>query len=125
MESPKEEQRSHASGARALRDDAPAAAPCPPPKEAVLVEAHAGVRYAWGFLPARAILLLLSVVNVLGMPYQLLMPEAKYLGAPQMVQVGDVGYLFGAVVFTRYLPTLRAVVSPSYIKMGLMQNTAV
>jgi hypothetical protein len=48
--------------------------PAPPPKESVLVEAHTGVRYAWGFLPARAILVLLSVVNVLGMPYQLLMP---------------------------------------------------
>ena len=48
--------------------------PAPPPKESVLVEAHAGVRYARGFLPARAILVLLSVVNVLGIPYQLLMP---------------------------------------------------
>jgi hypothetical protein len=48
--------------------------PAPPPKESVLVKAHAGVRYAWGFLPARALLVLLSVVHVLGMPYQFLMP---------------------------------------------------
>jgi MFS family permease len=40
----------------------------------VLKEAHAGVRYAWGYAPIRAVLLLLSVANLLGMPYQVLMP---------------------------------------------------
>ena len=48
----------------------PASSPRPP----LLVQAHAGVRYAWGYVPVRAILLLLTVTNLLGMPYQLLLP---------------------------------------------------
>ena len=44
------------------------------PRAPLLAEAHAGVRYAWGFTPVRAILLLLTVANLLGMPYQVLMP---------------------------------------------------
>src|SRR5262245_16529237 len=39
-----------------------------PPWTPVLVEAHAGVRYAWGCAPIRPILLLLSRANFLWMP---------------------------------------------------------
>jgi MFS family permease len=48
--------------------------PAPPPRTPLLVQAHAGVRYAWGYAPVRAILLLLTVANLLGMPYQVLLP---------------------------------------------------
>ena len=48
--------------------------PTAPPRTPLLAEAHAGVRYAWGFTPVRAILLLLTLANLLGMPYQVLMP---------------------------------------------------
>ena len=48
--------------------------PTAPPRTPLLAEAHAGVRYAWGFTPVRAILLLLTVANLLGMPYQVLLP---------------------------------------------------
>jgi MFS family permease len=48
--------------------------PTAPPRTPLLAEAHAGVRYAWGCMPVRAILLLLTVANLLGMPYQVLMP---------------------------------------------------
>ena len=49
---------------------------------------------------------------------------ATYLGAPTMVRVRDVDYLFGAVVFAR-LPTLQGIVRPLYIEMGLMQDTTI
>src|SRR5256886_524628 len=48
--------------------------PTAPPRTPLLAEAHAGVRYAWGYAPVRAILLLLTVANLLGMPYQVLLP---------------------------------------------------
>ena len=44
------------------------------PRAPVLAEAYAGVRYAWNFAPIRAILLLVGVVSLFGMPYQVLMP---------------------------------------------------
>ena len=40
----------------------------------MLAEAYAGVRYAWGFTPIRAILILVGAVSFLGVPYQVLMP---------------------------------------------------
>jgi MFS family permease len=40
----------------------------------LLAEAHAGVRYAWSCTPVRAMLVLLTVANLLGMPYQVLLP---------------------------------------------------
>ena len=48
--------------------------PAAPPRMPVLAEAAAGVRYAWGCTPIRAILLLVGVVSLLGLPYQVLMP---------------------------------------------------
>jgi predicted MFS family arabinose efflux permease len=219
--------------------------PADPSQAPVLEEADTGVRYAWDCVPIRAILLLLSVANVLGMPYQVLMPVfatevlhgdahtlgmltvasgvgaiigalylasrdsvvgfgrvlvwstglfglgliglsfarytavawlvlvgasggmmvltaasntvlqtiveddkcgrvmslytsvflglapvgslvagsvATYLGAPQTVRIGGVGCLLGAIVFARYLPTLRDMIQPIYAKMGLMQE---
>jgi MFS family permease len=78
----------------------PAAPPCTP----LLVQAHAGVRYAWGYAPVRAILLLLSVANLLGMPYQVLLPvfatdilhgNAYTLG--RLTAASGVGAILGAL----------------------------
>jgi MFS family permease len=75
-----------------------------PPRTSVLAEAHAGVRYAWGFTPVRAILLLLTVANLLGMPYQVLMPvfatdilhgDAHTLG--RLTAASGVGAILGAL----------------------------
>jgi MFS family permease len=68
------------------------------------VEAHAGVRYAWGYAPVRAILCLLSVANLLGMPYQVLLPvfatdilhgNAHTLG--RLTAASGVGAILGAL----------------------------
>jgi MFS family permease len=75
-----------------------------PPRTPVLAEAHAGVRYAWGCTPVRAILLLLTVANLLGMPYQVLMPvfatdilhgDAHTLG--RLTAASGVGAILGAL----------------------------
>ena len=77
----------------------PAASPHP-----LLVQAHAGVRYAWGYAPVRAILVLLSVANLLGMPYQVLLPvfatdilhgNAYTLG--RLTAASGVGAILGAL----------------------------
>src|SRR5712692_9847419 len=78
--------------------------PTAPPRTPLLAEAHAGVRYAWGFTPVRAILLLLTVANLLGMPYQVLMPvfatdilhgDAHTLG--RLTAASGVGAILGAL----------------------------
>jgi MFS family permease len=78
--------------------------PAAPPRTPLLVQAHAGVRYAWGYAPVRAILLLLSVANLLGMPYQVLLPvfatdilhgNAYTLG--RLTAASGVGAILGAL----------------------------
>lgn len=78
--------------------------PAPRPRTPLLAEAHAGVRYAWGVTPVRAILLLLTVANLLGMPYQVLMPvfatdmlhgDAHTLG--RLMAASGVGAILGAL----------------------------
>jgi len=78
--------------------------PTAPHRTPLLAEAHAGVRYAWGFTPARAILLLLTVANLLGMPYQVLLPvfatdmlhgDAHTLG--RLSVASGVGAILGAL----------------------------
>jgi len=78
--------------------------PTAPPQAPVLEEADTGLRYAWGFAPIRAILLLLSVANLLGMPYQVLMPvfatdilhgDAHTLG--RLTAASGVGAILGAL----------------------------
>jgi MFS family permease len=78
--------------------------PIIPSRAPVLVEAHAGVRYAWGCAPIRAILLLVSVANLLGMPYQILLPvlatdvlhgDAHTLGV--LTAASGVGAIIGAL----------------------------
>jgi MFS family permease len=78
--------------------------PAAAPRASVLVEAHAGVRYAWGYTPIRAILLLVSAANLLGMPYQVLLPvfatdvlhgDAHTLGV--LTAASGVGAILGAL----------------------------
>jgi MFS family permease len=78
--------------------------PAAPPRAPLLLEAHAGVRYAWGFVPIRAILLLVSAANLLGMPYQVLLPvfasdilhgDAHTLGV--LTAASGVGAILGAL----------------------------
>jgi MFS family permease len=78
--------------------------PAAPPQAPVLEEADTGLRYAWDFVPIRAILLLLSVANLLGMPYQVLMPvfatdilhgDAHTLG--RLTAASGVGAILGAL----------------------------
>lgn len=45
-----------------------------PERRHVLHEFHEGIRYAFGFKPIRSILLLLSLVSLMGMPYSVLIP---------------------------------------------------
>ena len=60
--------------------------------------------YAWGYAPVRAILVLLSVANLLGMPYQVLLPvfatdilhgNAYTLG--RLTAASGVGAILGAL----------------------------
>jgi MFS family permease len=48
--------------------------PRAPLRRPVLTETIDGMRYAWSCTPIRAILLLVSVVSLFGLPYQVLMP---------------------------------------------------
>ncbi len=60
----------------------------------VLADLAEGVRYAFGFAPIRAVLLLLALVSLMGMPYTVLMPimAASVLkGGPHTL-----GFLMGA-----------------------------
>jgi len=61
----------------------------------ILGELRDGFAYAWGFPPIRGILLLLSVVSLVGMPYTILMPifaSDVLRGGPQTL-----GFLMAAV----------------------------
>src|SRR5262249_19591778 len=80
--------------------------PKPPaaPETPVLEGVREGVRYAWGVAPIRAILLLLSMVSLLGVPYQVLMPmfaaevlqgDAHTLGT--LTAASGVGAIIGAL----------------------------
>jgi len=78
--------------------------PTAPPRTPLLAEAHAGVRYAWGCTPVRAMLVLLTVANLLGMPYQVLLPvfatdmlhgDAHTLG--RLTAACGVGAILGAL----------------------------
>jgi len=61
----------------------------------VLSELHDGLRYAFGFAPIRAILLLLAMLGLVGIPYRVLMPMI----ASQTLHGGahTLGFLMGAM----------------------------
>ena len=87
----------------------------PPPTERkrVVHDLHDGLRYAFGFAPIRAILLLLALVGLVGIPYRVLMPviasrtlhgSAHTLGF--LMAAMGVGALIGAL----YLASRKSVV---------------
>src|SRR4029079_17133168 len=60
-----------------------------------LAELGDGVRYAFGFVPIRSILLLVTLISLMGMPYTVLMPVI----AAQVLHGGPhtLGFLMGAM----------------------------
>lgn len=90
-----------------------APAPAQAREKDIFQDLWAGVRYAFGFLPIRNILLLLGLVSLVGMPYTVLMPVfAKDIlhGGPEtlgfLMACAGLGALIGAV----YLAARRTVV---------------
>jgi MFS family permease len=84
--------------------------PLPPREksETVIAELKQGWQYVAGFIPIRAILMLLTLVSLVGMPYTVLMPifAGKILhGCPHtlgfLMGATGVGALVGAVVLAR------------------------
>jgi MFS family permease len=80
---------------------------------AFLGELREGVRYAFGFAPVRALLLIVSLVSMLGMPYSVLMPQiaaGTLHGGPHtlgwLMTAAGAGALTGAA----YMATRRTVV---------------
>jgi MFS family permease len=72
-----------------------------------------GLRYAFGFLPIRNILLLLALVSLVGMPYTILMPVfAKDIlgGGAHTLGILMAGTGVGALVGTIYLAARNSVV---------------
>jgi len=69
--------------------------PRPGRRKRVLHELHDGLRYAFGFAPIRAILLLLAMLGLVGIPYRVLMP----IIASQTLHGGahTLGFLMGAM----------------------------
>ncbi len=65
--------------------------------DSILASLREGFRYAFGFPPVRAILMLLAVISLMGMPYSVLMPvfaEKILHGGPHTL-----GFLMGAAGF--------------------------
>ena len=79
----------------------------PTPHQAhVLHHLREGARYAFGFAPIREILLLLAVVNLVGIPYSVLMPafaKKVLLGGPATFGILMAGSGVGAVMGAAYL----------------------
>jgi MFS family permease len=64
------------------------------PEKRVLVDLRDGFRYAFGFAPIRSVLLLITLISLMGMPYTVLMPVI----AGQVLHGGPhtLGFLMGA-----------------------------
>ncbi len=83
-----------------------------PNEKHVLVEMGEGFRYAASFAPIRAVLLLLSLVSLTGIPYMVLMPvfAAKVLGGgPHTLGVLMAGSGVGAMMGALWLASRRGV----------------
>ncbi|MBN1596400.1 MFS transporter [candidate division FCPU426 bacterium] len=89
---------------------APATAPTY--EKNILHGLHVGVRYAFGFMPIRNILLLLSLVSLVGMPYTVLMPVfAKDIlhGGPDTLGILMASTGVGALVGAVYLAARKSI----------------
>jgi len=104
-------------------------------RESVVVELREGWKYVWSFKPIRAILLLLALVSLFGMPYTVLMPIfARDIlhGGPHtlgfLTGATGVGALFSAGYLAtrksvrglgRVIPTVTMVFGAALIAFGL------
>jgi MFS family permease len=82
------------------------------PEKRVLQELRDGFRYAFGFAPIRSVLLLVTLISIMGMPYTVLMPliaDKVLHGGPHtlgfLMGATGIGALGGAV----YLASRRSV----------------
>ena len=48
---------------------------------------------------------------------------ANYIGAPNTLMIGGMICIFGSFIFTKQLPTLRRLVRPIYMEMGLLSKS--
>ncbi len=88
----------------------------PPTDKKVLHDLAAGFRYAFGFAPIRAVLLLLALVSLVGMPYTVLMPviaERTLGGGPHTL-----GFLMGASGIGAIVGALRLATRTSVVGLG-------
>ena len=103
----------------------------PPPQSTPLEELVEGVRYAIGFPPIRAILLLVALVSLLGMPYAVLMPifaaEVLHGGAHTLgllMAAPGIGALLGTVYLASrksiYGAGVRVAVGATIFGAGLL-----
>ena len=87
--------------------------PVPQTGRSILYELREGVTYAANFSPIRAILLLMALVSLMGMPYAVLMPVfAKEVlhGGPHTFGFLMAASGFGALAGTMYLASRRSVI---------------
>jgi MFS family permease len=93
----------------------------------VLLELRDGFRYAFGFAPIRSLLLLITLISVMGMPYTVLMPliaDQVLHGGPHtlgfLMGATGVGALAGAVYLAsrRSVPGLGRVIAAAAILFG-------
>ncbi len=104
-------------------------------RKRVLHELHDGLRYAFGFMPISAILLLLAVIGLAGIPYRVLMPmiasQTLHGGAHTLgflMAAMGVGALFGALYLAtrstvlglgRLIPVAAALFGAGLVGVGL------
>jgi MFS family permease len=107
-------------------------------RKQLLHELHDGLRYAFGFAPIRAILLLLAMLGLVGIPYRVLMPiiasQVLHGGAHTLgflMGAMGVGALIGALYLAsrtavpglgRLLPFAAATFGASLIGVGLSRS---
>ena len=114
--------------------------PRPAPDKRVLQELAEGFRYAFGFAPIRALLLLLALVSLTGMPYTVLMPviaTRTLHGGPHtlgfLMGASGVGALAGALYLAsrrsvlglgRIIPLAAALFGAGLVGFGLSRSLA-
>ncbi len=114
--------------------------PRPATDTRVLQELEEGFRYAFGFAPIRALLLLLALVSLTGMPYTVLMPviaTGTLHGGPHtlgfLMGASGVGALAGALYLAsrrsvlglgRVIPLAAALFGAGLVAFGLSRSLA-
>ena len=114
--------------------------PRPATDKRVLQELAEGFRYAFGFAPIRALLLLLALVSLTGMPYTVLMPviaTRTLHGGPHtlgfLMGASGVGALAGALYLAsrrsvlglgRIIPLAAALFGAGLVAFGLSRSLA-